>query len=68
MVELVVNDIKQLSLLEMELIDKGILYRLVLHQTDIGIEPPYLIVDGVPIDMERSFKWIEGQHNDENNI
>lgn len=60
MVCLVVENFYQVSILEHLLLQNGIVYELLLSRKNIGIQPPYLVVDGVPIDMERSFKWIEG--------
>lgn len=61
MVQLVLDDVDQLSLLETELISHGISYTRVDNQfqTMKPLKPPYLLVYGVPLDFERSLKWIK---------
>ena len=62
MVVLVTNDVNQMNILEWELITNRIDYRL-NHRNLFGLEPPYLIVNGVPIDFERSMIWIKEHSN-----
>lgn len=64
MVCLVVENFEQISILEHLLLRNGVVYELQLSRKNIGLQPPHLVVDGVPIDMERSFKWIEGIANE----
>lgn len=61
MVRLVLEDVDQMSLLEMELIAHSIPYERVSNQfrTFKPLCPPYLLVYGVPLDLERSLKWIK---------
>jgi hypothetical protein len=61
MVELVLDDVDRMSLLEMELIENNIPYERVSNQfrTFKPLTPPYLLVYGVPLDFERSLKWIK---------
>lgn len=60
MITLVVNDSEQITLMEWELIQKKIQYEVCPCNT-FGFNPPYLIVDGVPLDNIRSLLWIEGK-------
>lgn len=62
MVVLVLNDIDQISFLELEMDKSGIKYQKVLKQTP-PLTPPFLIVDGVPLDFNRSLKWIKEHDN-----
>ena len=64
MVELVVNNFPQVSMLEWDLTMAGIEHTVKSDDGRYGFEPPYLIVDGVPLDYERSVKWLEGQINE----
>ena len=61
MIRLVLEDEDQLSLLEMELIAHNIPYERVSNQfrTFRPLSPPYLLVYGVPLDLERSLRWIK---------
>ena len=61
MVKLIVDDLEQISTLEWMLTVLKIDFEISLIETDIGIKPPYLIVDGVPLDFNRSLKWLKGQ-------
>lgn len=63
MVKLIVNDFEQMNLLEWLLMLHGIEYKCYVSLVDIGLYPPYLVVDGVPLDFERSIKWI-GEHGE----
>ena len=67
MVRLVLDDVDQLSLLETELIANNIPYERVSNQfrTFKPLPPPYLLVYGVPLDLERSLKWIKEQSANE---
>ena len=61
MVQLVLDDIDQMSILEMELIANNIPYEVVSNQfrTFKPLATPYLLVHGVPLDLTRSLKWIK---------
>ena len=59
MVELVVWNFDEDTKLEQALIKANIQYQLVLDMGHYGIKSPHLIVDGVPLDLARSFKWIK---------
>lgn len=67
MVKLVLDDVYQISLLELELIKYDIPYEVVTHQSQNiqPLPPPYLLVHGVPLDLERSLKWIKEQSENE---
>lgn len=56
MVTLVVNDYEQVSLLESALENANIAYTIELGDSNKGIRPPYLIVDGVPLDEVRAMR------------
>jgi len=63
MVKLIVDDFDQVTMLEHMLTQKDIPYELELSDRfcrEYGIRPPHLIVDGVPLDFNRSMKWIKG--------
>ena len=34
-------------------------YQLTMDLGEYGITPPYLIVDGVPLDETRAYKWVK---------
>lgn len=55
---LVVRDPIEMSFLEYLLQKERIPYDMELSHGKYGIEPPHLIVNGVPLDEERSFKWV----------
>ena len=64
MVILITHEDGQMDMLEALLQRKNIPY--VTHptqknnmHTSYGFNPPYLIVDGVPLDTEHSFKYLE---------
>ena len=59
MVTLVVSEPNQISMLEWELAMAGIDRVVDIDEGKYGFEPPYLVVDGVPLDFERSLNWIE---------
>ena len=60
MVKLCVDDFEQVTLLELMLHTNEIPFEFELNETPFGIEPPFLIVDGVPLDFDRSIKWVKG--------
>lgn len=58
MVQLFVDDLKQMTLLEQALINAGINYEIDLDYGRYGIKPPYLLVYNAPLDELRALKWI----------
>lgn len=64
MVVLVVDDYEQVSMLEDALIKANIFYEVEIGNECHGLRQPYLIVDGVPLDMGRALKWIGGKKNE----
>lgn len=58
MVSLMVNDLEQMTLLEHALITADITYEVVFDDGRYGITPPYIIVDGAPLDELRALKWL----------
>lgn len=62
MVKLILDKLdyfEQVSILEYTLIQADIPYEISTKSCDCGICPPYLVVDGVPLDYERSLKWVK---------
>lgn len=66
MVQLVVSDFDKLVHLTDNLDIANIDYQLCADVFDYGIETPYLVVDGVPLDYKRSIKYIEEHKTGEN--
>ena len=64
MVVLVVSDYEQISELEFALMKAKIPYEVDVGKASYGIRQPFLIVDGVPLDMGRALKWIGGKNNE----
>jgi hypothetical protein len=60
MVKLCVDDFDQVTTLEWLLTTNNIDYTIELSGVQYGIRPPFLVVDGVPLDFNRSMKWIKG--------
>lgn len=59
-VTLVLDDINQVSFLEQALDEAKIEYTKVSTEIQSPhLETPYLIVNGVPLDMWRAFEWIK---------
>lgn len=63
MVKLIVDDFEQMTLLEWFLQVYSIEYLREINDIQNGITTPYLVVNGVPLDFERSMKWIEELQN-----
>lgn len=61
MITVVSNNIDQISILENMLIEHNLAYTVEYAKTSFGIGEPYLMVDGVPLDMGRAIKYIEGK-------
>lgn len=53
-----VDDVDQLSLLEYMLIRANLDYTTEVNDGRYGLQSPYLLIDGVPLDLIRSYKWI----------
>lgn len=51
--------------LELKLIAANIDYKIGESTVDYGIKPPYLVVDGVPLDKKRALVWIKEHENNE---
>lgn len=66
MVQLIVSDFEKLVHLSDKLDKAKIEYQIGPNEVDYGIEVPYLVVDGVPLDYKRSIKYIEEYENGEN--
>lgn len=64
MVKLRVDDFEQITTLEWLLENNHISYEVEINNVNNGLCPPYLVVDGVPLDFNRSIKWIKehGKH------
>ena len=63
MVVLVVNNLTETSELEKALVAANIEFQLALDMGQYGIRPPHIVVNGVPLDEDRSFKWIKEYEN-----
>ena len=62
MVKVCVSDLEQVTTLEWLLTKTHIPFEVCLNECDNGIATPYLLVDGVPLDFERSLKWLRGRY------
>jgi hypothetical protein len=58
MVRLLVDDLTQMTTLEQALINADITYEVSLDDGRYGIKPPYIIVNGAPLDELRALKWM----------
>ena len=67
MVKLIVNNLEQITILEYLLTKQNIQFFAELEgdTNDYGLIPPYMIVDSVPLDFNRSLKWIKEHENNE---
>lgn len=63
MVVLVVNNLDETSELQRALVDANIEFQLAIDMGHYGIQPPHIVVNGVPLDEDRSFKWIKEYEN-----
>lgn len=62
MVKLVLDDVDQISFLEIELVEQGIEFKKISSGFHCKpLERPFLLVDGVPLDFSRAIKWIKGR-------
>lgn len=66
MVKLVLENLDQVTILEDMLNEANIVYEVAV-QSKKGWKPPYLEVNGVPLDLNRAKKWI-GDKNGKNNF
>lgn len=64
MVQLVVKNLAQITLLESKLMSSGIDYVFKIDDGKYGLSTPYLLVDNVPLDEQRAFKWIKERVNE----
>lgn len=64
MITLVVDDLKQLTILEYLLLSHGMDYTIRLDDGRYGIQAPYLLVYGAPLDESRAIKWIRYREED----
>lgn len=60
-ITLFVDDVDQISFLEYMLIQTDLHYTIEVNDGRYGLQSPYLLVDGVPLDETRSYKWISEQ-------
>lgn len=59
MVYLFVDNIDDESELEKALTEKNIVFQVLFDIYVYGLNPPYILVDGVPLDEERAWKWLK---------
>ena len=58
MIILVTENPDQINMLEWELIKNHVDYELEYDEV-FNLTQPHLIIDGVPLDFERSMKWVK---------
>lgn len=59
MIILVINEFDFNSNLIQALCNADVEFQYEFEVKSCGIKPPYLVVDGVPLDEERAYKWIK---------
>ena len=59
MVYLFVDNFDDESELEKALVDEGIEFQVYIDILVYGLNTPYIVVDGVPLDEKRAWKWIK---------
>lgn len=64
MVVLLVEDYDQTTILENALIKANVDYGITIGSSYLGVKPPCLIVDDVPLDLSRAMKWIKENSNE----
>ena len=64
MVTLFVDDPKQLTMLEYLLYTHQIEYNIEVDDGKYGLQPPYILVYGVPLDEQRAFRWLTNRLDD----
>ena len=67
MVKLFVDDLDRITVLEYLLYTYHIEYEVELSDGKYGLQAPYLLVYGVPLDEKRAMRWIWGQAKEEEN-
>ena len=67
MVKLFVDDLDQVTALEYLLYSNGVEYEVELSEGRYGLQAPYLLVYGAPLDEKRAMRWILGQGKDDYN-
>jgi hypothetical protein len=65
MVKLCSDEFEQVTMLELLLHQYEIPFEFELTEVSYGLTPPFLIVDGVPLDFDRALKWIKGRYENE---
>ena len=60
MVKLIVDDLDHLTMLEYLLFTYSIDHEIELNDGRFGMQSPYLLVYGVPLDEKRAMRWIWG--------
>jgi hypothetical protein len=65
MIKLVLADIGQITFLETVLMSADIDYETAIYKGEYGIQPPYLLVYGTPLDEVRAIEWIKEHSNNE---
>ena len=58
MVTLFVSDLDQLTVLEYLLYTHGVEHKIELNDGRFGMQSPYLMVHGVPLDEKRAIRWV----------
>ena len=58
MVKLVVDDFEQMTILEDALLRAKINYNIATEDRNYGLSPPYLVVNGVPLEIGHAMRWI----------
>lgn len=64
MVTLFVDDLDQLTILEYLLFIRGIDHDIKLNDGKYGMQAPYLLVYGVPLDERRAIRWVMNRLED----
>lgn len=63
-VTLIIDEVNQVNFLEQELVRSNIKHGVEVRATNFGLPKPYLLVDGVPLDLFRALKWIKENSNE----
>ena len=59
MVYLFVDNFDDASELEQAMKNKGVEFQVAVDIYVYGLRTPYIVVDGVPLDEERAWKWLK---------
>ena len=65
MVTLFVDDLDQITFLEYLLTTYGIEHEVKLSDGRYGLDAPYMLVYGVPLDEKRAMRWVWGKAKEE---